>query len=256
MEAKALHDKILKKSDNALDDAEQIGSAALPLLQEMLSNADGDIRALAMSCLSVIYDDQVPEILIKAIGDADDSVYMSVLQILRSRQLGSSHLPALIDHLNHPDSEVREEVPLLLGKLDNQEAVAPLTKQLGVEDNKSVIRSIKLALARLGSDECKNEFAACLAAEEPDDRLQAVEDLEYINDKNLAKNLLPLLDDQADGYEIGDPDFAEYSRICDSVVNMVSDWYGQAFSFEVDDVKIYGDEEIEEARKFLESLGE
>jgi len=256
METETLRDKILIKSDESLDDAERIGSDALPTLIDLLDNDDSDIRALAVSCLSVIYDDQVPEMLIKAIGDSDDEVYIGALPILRARQLNSSHLPALVEHLNHPDPDIREEIPLLLGKLDDQEAILPLGRQLDDEENKSVIKSIKLALARLGNEKCKNEFVSYLADDEPDDRLRAIEDLEYINDKQLAKNLLPLLDDQSDAYEIGDPDDPEYSRICDAAIYLVSDWYGQPFGFEVYDEKIYSDEEIEEARKFLESPGE
>ncbi|UCE67682.1 MAG: hypothetical protein JSU85_06660, partial [Candidatus Zixiibacteriota bacterium] len=63
-------------------------------------------------------------------------------------------------------------------------------------------------------------------------------------------------DDQDNGYEIGDPDDPEYTRICDAVVNLVSDWYEKPFGFEADELKIYSDEEIEEAKKFVESLGE
>jgi len=256
MSIESLREQILAKNDVILIETEKLGSSALPMLIELLDHSDDDVRDLALGCLSVIYADKVPLLLIEALGDRNQDIYMHAMQILLARQLDSSHLPALIDHLNHPDSEVREEIPSLLGGLDNQEAVIPLAKQLDDEDNKSVIKSIKLALARLGNDECKNEFVAYLAAEEPDDRLRAIEDLEYINDKKLASNLLPLLDDQADGYEIGDPDFPEYSRICDAAITLVSDWYEKPFGFDVDDIKIYSDEEIEEARKFLESPGE
>ncbi len=83
-----------------------------------------------------------------------------------------------------------------------------------------------------------------------------MEDLQYINDKSLARYLLPLLDDKADGYLIDDLEDPIYARICDAAINLLAEWDERALGFEVADLNIYSDEEIEEARRFIESLGE
>ena len=178
------------------------------------------------------------------------------MQILSARDLDLAILSPLGEHTGHPDPRIRESVALLLGRFDNQTALAPLTAQLGKETEPEAARGLRLALARLGDETCKQEIAERLGAAEASVRLQTLDDLEYVGDKRLAGKLLPLLSDLADGYEIGELDEPKLARICDAVVNLVSKWYGKPFQFEVSDLKKYSDEEIEETRKFLTSLGE
>jgi hypothetical protein len=114
---------------------------------------------------------------------------------------------------------------------------------------------MKLALARLGDEELKDEFSSRLDTPSTAGRYQAVRDLDYINDSGLASRLRPALEDKTDAYEVGHPDEEpRFARVCDAAVNLIAKWFDKPFSFEVDDLNVYAEEEIEEAKRFVESL--
>jgi hypothetical protein len=255
MDAETLQLKINQRSDEAVNDSEGMGAAALPVLKEALKDKDPEVRVLAISCLSVIDDQQVTGMLIDALGDSDESVYMGSMQILQSKQIDKESIPSLSDHISHREAQIREGVAILLGKFGDRKIEGPLRNQLKDETDPEITRAIKLALARLGDKAIEKEFIKGLHSESPEDRLRSLEDLDYINDKTKVIELSHLFDDTAEAYEIGDPDEPEYTRLCDIAVNLLSNWCDKPFDFEIDDDKIYSDEEIEKAREYIKSLG-
>jgi hypothetical protein len=66
---------------------------------------------------------------------------------------------------------------------------------------------------------------------------------------------MPALEDESDAYEISHPDeVPRFARVCDATVNLIAKWFDKPFSFETDDLKVYAEEEIEEAKRFVETL--
>lgn len=252
----SLRERIISGESGVMAETENLGNKALDMLVELMGHTNGEVRASALGCISLLDDERVAEIQIRALGDQDDRVRIRALQWLRARELDRALLPRLVSQITNPDPEIRASLALLLGEFDDREAADPLYRQFDYETDPDTALCLKLALARLGNDDFKEEFALILRAEEPGERLEALEYLRYINDKKQAGRLLFLLDDKSDGYDIGDLDNPRRARICDAVVNLVSKWYDEPFGFEVDEFNVYTDDQIEETRKFLESLGE
>jgi HEAT repeat protein len=257
MTIETLREQILAADDAAPVQAAQLGAPALPVLSELLSHKDPDVRNRAVDCVAEIDDDRVPSLLIKALDNSSDAVSLNAIRELSERsQLDLSHLSPLARHVTHRHPGVRQGVALLLGQFDNQAAVAPLSRQFGNEADPEARQCFRLALARLGDTKRKEEIVSGLTNPASEVRLQTLQDLEYVNDVGLSKHLLPLLDDQSQGYEIGDPDLPEFARVCDAAVNLIGKWYGKALNIEWDDLKVYSDDELETVRKYLKSLGE
>ena len=81
--------------------------------------------------------------------------------------------------------------------------------------------------------------------------------MRYIGDKNLAVRILPALDDRGKAHLISDKNQPEpqYARVCDAAVNLIAELYEtNPFQFDLDEFKVYSDDEIQQAKSFLDSL--
>lgn len=258
MDIKELEEKTLSKDWDALDivDTAAQPELALPTLTELIKNDDPEVREIALNCVSLIQDPQVPKVLADALGDEDSDVRLFALQALQT-EYDESILGELTANLDNEDGEIRAGVALLLGLLNQPASMEPLQKRLDIEQDESVQRDIKLALAKLGDEDMKDEFAAQLDVADSPTRLQGLEDLRYIGDKNLAVRILPALDDFGEGHLISDmnEEIPRFARVCDAGIELVAELYEKnPFPFEVVEFKIYSDEEVEQAKAFLTSL--
>lgn len=259
MDIKELEEKILSKDWDALDivDSAAQPAQALPSLTSLVTNEDAEVREIALNCVAMIEDPRVPKVLAEALGDEDDDVRLFALQALQTTY-DESILSELMANLENEDGEIRAGVALLLGLLKQPAAVEPLQKRLEAEQDEAVGRDIKLALAKLGDAEMKDEFANQLDVPDSPTKLQAIEDLRYIGDRNLARRILPALDDVGQGHLISDMNepIPKFARVCDAGINLVVELYEQnPFQFEAAEFKVYSDEEIQQAKAFLGSLG-
>jgi HEAT repeat protein len=250
-----LRSTVLEKGDDAQILAEGIGAPAAPVLIELLESKDAEVRDIALSCLVLTGYDETALILARSLSDKDESVRIRALQSLRSRY-DNSILRELTNNLTNQDSVVRGGVARLIGLIGDATAVKPLRKRLEDETDLQAGKQIKVALARLGDDDLKEEFASLLESGTAEGgRYRTIRDFEYINDPKLAKRLLPALIDTGDAYEIGHPaESPRFARVCDAAITLIGKWYDKPFSFETDDLNTYSDEEIGEAQRFIESL--
>lgn len=257
MDIKSLENRILQKDWDALDivDTAQNPSEALPLLSELYQNKDPEVRLITINCLKLIRDPQATKSLIKALEDEDNEIRTTALSSVRERA-ETSDLPELIKNLANKDEFMRAEIALIIGNLGDSGSINLLKDKIQVEKNADVIRAIKLALAKLGNTEQKEFFAANLKINDSHTRYQAIQDLRYINDRNLAKYLIFALDDHGDTYiitSLNDP-HTRYARVCDAAISLADQLLNHPFAFEAHDYKNYSDDEINQAREFLRNL--
>ena len=250
-----LRSTVLEKGDDAQIQAEGIGAPAAPVLIGLLESKDAEVRDIALICLVLTGYDETALVLARSLSDKDEAVRVRALQSLRSRY-SSSILRELIKNLSNEDSVIRGGVARLIGLIGDSTAMKPLSKRIEVETDSQAGNQMKLALARLGDEDLKEEFASLLESGTADGgRYQTIRDFEYINDPKLAKRLSPALSDTGDAYDIGRPDEEpQFARVCDAAVTLIGKWFDKPFSFETDDLNTYSEEEIGEAQRFIESL--
>ena len=258
MDVNELKEKVLSKNWDALDiiDTAAQPQQALEQLGELAKNDDADVRELALNGVAMIKAPEVPAILAGALSDEDGDIRLFALQALQIAY-DESIVAELAGNLSNEDTEIRSGAALLLGNIGQESGVNPIEKQLKAEQNELAKRDLKLALAKLGNEQLKDEFASQMDVPDSDTRLRGLADLKYIGDKGLAGRLLPALDDSGQAHLITDKNqpVPEYARVCDATINLVVLLYEHnPFQFEVDEFKKYSDDEIEQARAFLEGL--
>lgn len=239
----------------ALGLAEEIGSPAIPMLEGYLKNDNAEVRNIALNCIEMTNDVRAIKIISGCLMDESESVRVSAMQILNS-YYDDSIKPELILNIKNTDPDVRGFAAILLAKLDDKGSMSDLNEQLEKEPDSTASREISLALARLGDEKFQDKFASQLDIEDSKTRYQGIRDLKFINDRKLAARLIPAFSDQGEVYIIGDKDDPRYGRVCDAVINLVAKWYEGSLTFDTGAFKIYSDDEIEEARRFVESQGE
>ncbi len=254
MDIETLRTAVLEKSDEAVIQAEKIGPSAASMLIELLESPDAEVRDLALCCLVLTGYDKTAAVLVDRLDDDDSQVRTRALQSLRSRY-DSSVLPGMIKNLANPDPIVRSGVARMIGETGDTSAMKPLYGKLAEETDTEVKEQLKLSLAKLGDERLEDEFASRLDAPGMGGRYRTIRDLEYIGDKRLAKRLMPALSDTGKAYEIGHPEEEpRFARVCDAAVNLIARWFDNPFSFTVDEFRVYSDEEIAEAERFLGTL--
>jgi HEAT repeat protein len=258
MDIKELQEKVLNKNWDALDiiDTSAQPQEAIESLVEWSKSEDAEVREISLNCLAMIADPAVPAILAGALGDEDGDIRLFALQALQT-SYDESVVNELVVNLNNDDTEIRSGAALLLGNIGQDAATEPLEKRLAGEQDEMVQRDLKLALAKLGNSELKTFFADQMDVPNSETRLQGLSDLRYIGDKNLAVKILSALDDTGNAHLISDKNqpVPEYARVCDAAVNLVAELYGDnPFQFDVDEFKVYSDDEIGQVKSFLSSL--
>ncbi len=258
MDIKELQEMVLSKNWDALDivDTAAQPQQAIEHLVEWSKNEDAEVRELSLNCLAMIKDPSVPAIIAGALSDEDGDIRLFALQALQVAY-DESIVGQLITALGNEDAEIRSGAALLLGNIGQDTAVGPLEKRLDKEPDESVQLDLKLALARMGNEELKTFFADQMDVPDSETRLTGLSDLRYIGDRNLAVRILPALDDMGEAHLITDKNqpVPKYARVCDAAVNLVAELYDQPFSFEVDEFKVYSDEEIAQVKEFLAKQG-
>ena len=254
MDLPELEKKILSKDWDAvvLVDAAEDKNEALPLLKKLCDNEDNDIRIITIECLLLLDAKEIPELLVRGLSDKNETIRETSMGGLYNKY-DKSIIPQLLENLNNEDEGIRDGVAFIIGKIGDNSVMPTLEKSYEKESNPETKRSMMLALAKLGDNDKREEIVSQFDKEDSNIRLQAIEDLKYINDPDLSGRILPALDDMGKAYKINPIDNL-YSRVCDAAVNLIAFLHNDPFSFEAGSKKIYTKEEIEEAKKFLQSL--
>ncbi len=236
---------------NAVEDR----SAAIPTLHKLVFNANAETREIAIHCLTDIKITEVSKITAACLKDSSQEVRRTAITYLIS-YCDQTVVPDLISNLKNADEVVRAGVAEVIGRVGSGFHIRNLEQQLKQEPDLTVQKKLRLAMAKLGDTSMKDKIAQQMKVNDSNVRFQAIRDLQYIDDKNLARELLPALDDVGNTYLLSSMDRkpARYARVCDLAINTISVWFKDAFSFEVSNYKNYSEKEIEEAKQFLKKL--
>jgi len=223
MSAQMLEQRIVAKDETAPALAAQLGAAAEPVLVRLARHSDPEVRELNVAAIRETAVPQRVRLLIEALADRDINVRSAALRALSARADGAS-VPALLEPAQrNADPFVRGEVALIIGRLGDMSAVAPLSGTLSVERDGDVKRKLVLALARLGDTGARGTVKSALASSDPQARLDAVMDYEYVGDPKLLVDLRPALADTAEVLNVNPPHARpNLIRLCDVAVNVIA----------------------------------
>lgn len=236
--------------------ARKLGSTAIPVLTGCLSDPDPEVRLVAANSLATLKDPAA----VKALAEALDDKYMPV-RSTAINNLWSHPDPSILPILHgalksNPYPRTRSMVPLIIGLINQPSSLDVLEQALEEESDEATCDNILLAMARVGEKDQQQVFARRLDAPDVKERLKAIKDIVYVNDREIGKLLAPLLADKRPAYKVGKSANRQDARICDAVVNAASEIYGHSFSFKVSSQNIYTDDHVGEVIDFFAKLSQ
>lgn len=265
--------------------ARTLGGAANTELAELLQDPDAEVRELAVHCLDESGGPGAAEALVPALLDEDLQVSMAAAKALHTH--GAPHLvrPLLSTYDLRPEPPVLRELALVLGRLEGWVPVEELLRKLVpvvgglvgpppvelkrryfvselkqrylAESDAQAKEGLLWALARLGDEEARREFAARLEGSAGTERKRYLDGVAYLGQPWVLKALLPVLDDRTPLVRVGvdaRPDLIDTLRACDIALELIAKIGKARFSFPVPRPENYSDAELAEAKAWVAGL--
>jgi hypothetical protein len=232
----------------AVEEVRRQGNAALPIIRSFVKDENYRTRQIAVACAGEI-EGQVSDILARGLTDPNVNVRITAANGFARRPYPEA-LDTLIEQVDKsPDDSVRETLVLALGLLPDERTLTVL-KRLLVSGG-SLVRSARLALARLGDPEARASLLADLSSPLPRARYDVLKDLIYVRDAELMGYAERLLDDREPAVRVGVVKAPRYRRVCDQAVDTLVAVLKVAVSFEVSEEKIYSHSELTEMKHLV-----
>jgi len=232
----------------------QIDPAEVPALMALCNDSDPEIRELTLYALSGIPGSEARSCILEALHDDDINVRSAATQFVADNYSGGD-LKALHAELSgNPDEMVRESVALTLGKIGDPFSKMAVQDRAAVEVDPDAAHAMHLALVRLQDDKNRKLYAQSLRDVDPKLRAKAIQDFEYIQDREFVAHIAPLLNDQHPALNIGPSNKKIFIRVCDVAVNVLDIVLDHPFGFEVDEFKTYTPEELMQAVEVIQSM--
>ena len=245
---------ILQKDWDMVEAPGAIPPEAGPEIIKLLDNEDPQVRELAIYSLNAASGQAAKEGMLKGLDDDNDMVRSAACKSLLYNYDGK-YLQEYMGYLKSNEDEfVREHVALVIGKIGSPKAVEAVKEQMRVEKDADAQHAMAIALARMKDSAGTQEFVGRLQASEPMTRVTALEDYLYIRDRELLPEITKLLSDMRDAKNMAPSGHKYFIRVCDVAVNTLDLVLGHPFSFQVDPMKRYTDDELYEAQRVVAAV--
>jgi HEAT repeat protein len=232
----------------------QIDPAEVPELIALCKDSDPEIRELTLYALSGILGPEARKCILEALHDDDINVRSAATRFLLEN-FSDGDIKALHAELSdNPDEMVRESVALTLGKIGDPYSKMAVQDRSAVEVDPDAAHAMHLALVRLHDDKNRMLYAQRLRDADPKIRAKAIQDFEYIQDREFVAHIAPLLNDQHPALNIGPSNKKIFIRVCDVAVNVLDKVLNHPFGFEVDEFKTYTPEELAQAAETVQGM--
>jgi len=255
MDAKQVEEMILKKNWGVTDYIEKLDLSVIPILLKLAKNSEWEVRQLSLLCLGHFKTPESAEALANALLDSDINVRSYAAGLLQENYHPAT-LPQLLEALKtSEDDHVRAMTVLVIGRIGDEGTKKELKKILLIEKDKTTRSNIIQALARLKDEDSRKAILAELKSPVPKTRFEAIQKIEYIKDKEMALHLEPLLDDPSPAVTLGaSADQTVFVRMNEAAVKAIAIIFDQPFSFRIDRLRPCTDQEIQEAKQFLQKM--
>jgi len=163
------------------------------VLEELLENDDGHVRAMAAYSISKLGNRKISEKLLKLLADPYEDVQEAAVNALSNLKntLNTAELAGMLKAENHL---LRQNAARLLGKMEAEGAVADLG--FALKDEKVIVRkAVVEALSSIGTPEAVRYLTYSLTDEDPDIRISATLSLGAIGGEGILDSLLILTTD-------------------------------------------------------------
>lgn len=146
------------------------------LIKVFRSKEDPLVRRRALESLGFSSRKEVEEFIRDAYNN-EDIGWLSTALFAMSRSADTAWVPAILDMLDHPDTEVQFQAVRALGELEAVRARGPLLRMLedGIEDDE-VRLAVIWSLSKIGGENVRSRLEQMLEESEDEDEIELIEE--------------------------------------------------------------------------------
>lgn len=174
--------------------AGRLGAPAAGSVVPLTKDPSPDVRSLALTCLGAMGGSVASDAAVDALSDENDQVVAQALGVLRRWPPRGHEKELLGAYRDQQNPALRAQMPMVAGRLAPEVDPKPWLEFWKLESNPELREALMVALARMGDEGARAEFAKSLAAASGAAILQWMEYAEYMEDSWVVRHLLPLLD--------------------------------------------------------------
>lgn len=243
-------ERLIAQGDwQAVDLAVRLDAAAWPAIQRGAGMEDFQSRQISMVCAGRLGGEAAATLLLAGLADKHINVSLAAAGQL-SRNPPPSALPGILRELDScQEDNICALLALALGHLPGEATTESLLELTGRDGDVAV--NARLALAKLGHDEFLAAHLSRLASDDPYTRYEALAQLVYIDQAELAGHARQLLFDKEVAVTIGKQYTPRYRRVCDQALDTLAALLELRLPFVVSAESIYTDDQLSQASKMV-----
>jgi hypothetical protein len=250
-----LTELISKKDGRAVELARQAGPQATKDIEPYLRSPDPAIRVLAVDCLGASGGPDAPALLIRALGDANEQVRINAVNALHEHPPKGQEaaLLAVWDADRTRDGYVRQQIPMILGRISARSTIPELHRRIDVEPRQDVKDGLITGLAKMADAPARAEFGEMLRDARGKRTAELMEYVRYLDEPWVIPLLVPVLGRRDIAVDLSTHRTSLRRRECDLAVDEVLRISKAKFSFQLNEIAQYTDAQIAEVVRYAQA---
>jgi len=250
-----LEQLILQKDRRAVELAHRGGPRAVAEVEPYLGNVDPAIRVLAVDCLKAAGGAAFPPLMIRALADSNEHVRIKAILALHEHppQGREAALVRAWDADHSHDGFVRQQIPMILGRLQARDTIPAWRQRLATEPLADVQDGMIAGMAKMGDPAARAELGKLLETARGRRTAELIEYVKYLAEPWVIPLLAPVLQRRDIAVDLSTHKTSLYRRECDLAVDEVLRISGERFSFARNEIVQYADSQIAEALRYAQA---
>lgn len=242
------------KDWTAVEISQQSGPPVIPYVEPYLKNQDELIRLLAVDCIAAAGGPQAPALLIKALGDKNEQVRINAINGLHKHlPVGrGAQLVAVFNTDQTRDAYVRQQIPMILGRMQAREFVEPLKARIA-DSRQDVKDGIIAGVSKMGDGDARSAFGNMLRDARGQRTAELIEYVKYLDEPWVIPLLVPALQRRDLAVDLSTHRTSLRRRDCDLAADEVMRISKVRFSFLMNPLAQYTEPQISEVLRYAQA---
>ena len=197
----------------------------------------------------------MPDLLIRALADSNEQVRINAINALHAHPPKGRETTLLeaFDADRTRDGFVRQQIPMILGRMAALSTIPDLRRRLGVERRQDIKDGLIAGLAKMADQPARAEFGEMLREARGERTAELMEYVRYLDEPWVIPLLVPVLQRRDIAVDLSTHRKTLRRRECDLAVDEVLRLSKARFSFELDEIAQYTDAQIEEVLRYAQA---
>jgi HEAT repeat protein len=255
MNIDSLNRMITAKDSESVEFSRQSGPPVVPHVEPYLKNPDQEIRLLAVDCLAAAGGPEAVKLLIRSLSDTNEQIRANAVNALHIN-LPMGQEDALIgawDASRTRDGYVRQQIPMVLGRMQARSKIADLKRRLAGEPRLDIRDGMVAGLAKLGDSEARQMLAGMLRDARGKRTADVIDYVKYEDEPWVIPMLGPPLQRREIAVDLSSHRREVKRRECDLAADEVIRISKARFSFAIDAAAQYSDAQINEVLQYAQA---